>query len=188
MTFFSGVLITLNGVQRRRLARSGRPGDQHRAVGLVDRTLEALVLAHPQAVEVHDHRLLVEDAHDDRLAVHARQRHDAQVDVVAVDAQPDAPVLRDAALGVGSAMTLIRLTTPATIERGTTVDSTSTPSTRRRAHAVGLGLQVDVRRALLHRLGDDLVGELDDRRVVDGLAQVDDLPGRTRARGRRRGR
>ncbi len=43
------------------------------------------------------------------------------------------------------------------------------------AHGVRLGLEVDVRRALLHRLGDDLVGELDDRRVVDRLAQIDDL-------------
>jgi hypothetical protein len=34
---------------------------------------------------------------------------------------------------------------------------------------------VDVRRALLDRLRDDLVRELDDRRVVDRLAQVDDL-------------
>ena len=33
------------------------------------------------------------------LAVHARQRHDAQVDVAAVEAEADAAVLRQAPLG-----------------------------------------------------------------------------------------
>ena len=75
-----------------------------------------------------------------------------------------------------SAMTLMRLTTPATIARGTTCASFSTPSMRRRTRIESdLRLEVDVRRALLHRLGDDLVRELDDRRVVDRLAQIDDL-------------
>ena len=67
-----------------------------------------------------------------------------------------------------------------------------TPATMRRGHGRGLeqhavdaeahaqlgclvGLEVDVRGAVLDRLGDDLVDELDDRRVVGGLAQVDDL-------------
>ena len=62
------------------------------------------------------------------------------------------------------------------------------------AHRAVLGLEVDVRGALLDGLGDDLVDELDDRRVVGGLAQVDDLAdavvgARRRSRPwRRRGR
>ena len=37
------------------------------------------------------------------------------------------------------------------------------------------GLEVDVRRALLDALGDERVHELDDRRVLGGVAQVEDL-------------
>ena len=40
---------------------------------------------------------------------------------------------------------------------------------------VGLGLEVDVGGSALRRLGDDRVHELDHRRVVGRLAQVDDL-------------
>ena len=43
------------------------------------------------------------------------------------------------------------------------------------AHLVAVGLEVDVRGAPLDGLGDDRVDELDDRRVVGRLAQVDDL-------------
>ena len=45
------------------------------------------------------------------------------------------------------------------------------------AHAqlAAVGLEVDVGGALLDGLGDDPVDELDDRRVVGRLAQVDDL-------------
>ena len=40
------------------------------------------------------------------------------------------------------------------------------------AHVPALGLEVDVGGALLHRLGDDAVDELDDRRVLGGLADL----------------
>ena len=80
-------------------------------------------------------------------------------------------------------MILMRETTPGTIFLGTVVASVSTPSTRIRTRIsrarppgrVGLGLVVDVGGAALGRLRDDRVHELDDRRVVGGLAQVDDL-------------
>ena len=82
-----------------------------------------------------------------------------------------------------SAMILMREITPGTICLGTVVASVSTPSTRIRtrisraapAARVGLGLVVDVRGAAFGGLRDDRVHELDDRRVVGGLAQVDDL-------------
>ena len=79
-------------------------------------------------------------------------------------------------------MILMRETTPATIRLGTVVASVSTPSTRIRTRIsrpaaldLRLGLEVDVGGAALGRLGDDRVHELDHRRVVGGLAQVDDL-------------
>ena len=43
------------------------------------------------------------------------------------------------------------------------------------AHLAALGLEVDVRGALLDRLGDDRVDELDDRRVLGGLADLGDV-------------
>ncbi len=70
-------------------------------MGLAAGAFEALALGvgHAELVELDDHRFLVEDAHHDALAVDARQRHHAQVDVAAVDHQPDAPVLGQALLG-----------------------------------------------------------------------------------------
>ena len=56
------------------------------------------------------------------------------------------------------------------------VASASTPSTRKRTTQLAAdGLEVDVGGALVDALGDERVDELDDRRVVGGLAQVDDL-------------
>jgi hypothetical protein len=42
------------------------------------------------------------------------------------------------------------------------------------AHVAAVRLEVDVRRAVLHRLGDDRVDELDDRGVGARLAEVDE--------------
>ena len=75
-------------------------------------------------------------------------------------------------------MILMRETTPGTIFLGTVVASVSTPSTRMRtriSRAPVLGLVVDVGSAALGGLGDDRVNELDDRRVVGRLLEVDDL-------------
>ena len=67
-------------------------------------------------------------------------------------------------------MILMReMTRRATMRRGTVAASLSTPSTRKRTRiSLLVGLEVDVRGAALDRLGDDLVDELDDRRVVAG--------------------
>ena len=75
-----------------------------------------------------------------------------------------------------SAMIFTRLMTPETMRLGIVVVSSSTPSMRKRTRrSLAVGLEVDVGRALLDGLGDDLVDELDDRLVVGGVAQVDDL-------------
>src|SRR4051812_44145468 len=60
-------------VERRRLARAGRARDEDGAVGLAEGLLEALALAVGKAelAELGNPLGLVEDAHDDRLAVHA---------------------------------------------------------------------------------------------------------------------
>ena len=139
-----------------------------------------LVAQEAERVEVvGDAAVLVQDAHDDRLAVHAGQRDDAQVDVLAVDREPDAAVLRHAALGdVEVAHDL-----HAADRAG---DHPLGDRRRLLQHAVDaeahaqltpVGGEVHVGGARLHRLGDDLVDELDDRRLVAALAQLDDLGG-----------
>ena len=179
----SGVLATLErGVQRGRLARAGRPGHEHGAVGLRIGAMEAvqLGLRHAELGEVHHDRFLVEDAHDHALAAHRRHGDDAQVDAVAVDGQPDAAVLRQAPLG--------------DVELGHDLhardDAGGHPPRDRvdvaqhavdaEAHAQVLALRRDVKvgGALLDGLPDELVDELDDRRVVGGLVQLDDRASR----------
>ena len=88
-------------VERRRLARAGRPRDEEDAVGLLQRLEEApeRVVEEAQLGEVERHAALVEDPHHDALAVHRRHRRHAQVDLLALHAQPDAPVLRQPPLG-----------------------------------------------------------------------------------------
>src|SRR5205807_6870111 len=89
------------GVQGRRLTGPGRTGDEQGPVGLVEGVREAPVLGvgHPQLVELHDHRLLVQDSDDHRLTVDAGQGHDTEVDLVAVDGHAHATVLGNPALG-----------------------------------------------------------------------------------------
>ena len=53
----------------------------------------------------------------------------------------------------------------------------STPSTRKRTRSRCRRARSGCRRRPVDGLGHDLVDELDDRRVVGGLAQVDDLGG-----------
>ena len=75
-----------------------------------------------------------------------------------------------------SDMILMREMTPATRRRGMRVASASTPSTRKRTTSSPRdGLEVDVGGALVDALRDERVDELDDRRLVGGLAEVDDL-------------
>ncbi len=69
-----------------------------------------------------------------------------------------------------SAMILMRETTPIAIRRLTVAAGASTPSTRNSTLRVALlGVHVDVGGALLDRLGDDRVHELDDGRIAVGL-------------------
>ena len=169
------------GVQRGGLARARRAGDQHGAVGLG----EARPRSAPprpracRAFQLHHHGLLVEDAQHDRLAVDARQRDDADVDLATLDGQPDAAVLGQAPLGdveVGHDLDARDDAADHAPGHGGRAGEHAVDA-EAHAHLVALGLEVDVRCALLDRLGDDRVHELDDRRVVGGLAQVDDLGG-----------
>ena len=138
---------------------------------------DARVLLQPQFVEPHRHRPLVEDAQHDRLAHHEREGHHAQVHLAMLHGQPDAPVLgeellRDVQLGHD----LEPRDDPEreALGHGGGVHEHAVDAEAHRQLAV-LGFEVDVRGALVDRLGHEGVHELDHRRVLGDLAQVDDL-------------
>ena len=88
-------------VERRRLARAGRPGDEDGAVGAAERLLEAgpRGAGHAEFVQRPLRVAFVEDADRRPLAALGRQRGDAQVDPPFLDRDADAAVLRHPLLG-----------------------------------------------------------------------------------------
>ncbi len=162
-------------VERGRLARPGRPGDQDGAVRLAERVLVLLELRWQEAEARQRLHAAgpVEDSHDDLLAVDGRQRGDAQVDHGAVDGQADPPVLRHPSFGdvdVGHHL-------QARDDAGDDRSRLTHPLVQHPVDAVAdsevvLGrLDVDVGGSLLHGLQDDQVDELDDRGFLDDGTQ-----------------
>ena len=72
-------------------------------------------------------------------------------------------------------MILMREMTPATSAAGRGSPRQDAVDAEADEQLAADGLEVDVGRALVDRLGDERVDELDDRGLVGGLAQVDDL-------------
>ena len=160
-------------VQRRRLARAGGPHAQDQAVGLFGRRLDLAQVAVEHAELVDRDRFAGgEDAHDDILvaALRGHGRH-AQLDVASVrQLELDLAVLRLAALG--------------DVERGHDLDAGHERATEAARHALilvaravdaqpdhrvllrSVRLDVDVGRARLVGVHDQLVGQADDRAVV----------------------
>ena len=164
-------------VERRRLAAAGRAGDEDDAVGPADEPVHQRVLARAEAEvrQVEQDARLVEQAHDDALVAAARRDGaDADVEALAGDLLGDAPVLRQALLG--------------DVERALDLDAADDAvheGARRAARDVELAvdavadddllllrLDVDVARALLHRLQEERVDPADDGRLVVGVEDV----------------
>ena len=119
----------------------------------------------------------VEQSQHDTLAERGRDRRDAQIDIAARDAQADSAVLRQALLG--------------DIEARHDLDARRDRRLKalgRRQHVVHHAVHaeahhhfffenfdVNIRRAILDRLRQHAVDELDDRRRVVGLEQVQRL-------------
>src|SRR5262249_31369245 len=144
---------------------AGRPRDEHHAVGLREGVLEGVERLRLEAERVERQREVraVEDAHDDLLAVERREDRDAEVDLTALDLGLEFPVLKNALLG--------------DVERGHDLDAAADGAlpllVRGRAPLVQdavlaeadtelllLGLDVDIRNAVLHNLKDEEVHEL----------------------------
>ena len=171
---FRGLDLGERRVERRGLARAGRPGDEHHAVRLLDELAELdqhLVIeaedVEAEVLELRVHRLLVEDSDDAIFAVRGRDDRDAEVDGAAGQAQLEAAVLRDALLGDVE----LRHDLDAGDDRG--VMALVDRIERLVEHAVDAvldddfvvaGLDVNVRGPALDGVEDDRVDELDDRR------------------------
>ena len=89
------------GVQRSRLARAGRPRHEDDAVRLVNRELHRLVGVFVEAKRTEAGRevRLVEDTHNDFLAVYGRENRDTNVDLFLQRLYLEAAVLRTPPLG-----------------------------------------------------------------------------------------
>ena len=165
-------------VERRRLARAGRPGDEENAVGPVNDALEdpERPLIHPELRQREKHVRLVEKTHDDALAEEHRDHAHAHVNLPPADVELDAPVLRDAALGDvevrenldaaddgrGEAVHLRR-------HGGFLQHAVNAVADR---HVVLVRLDVNVARPLVDGFEDDLVDELDDAGLLRGFEQI----------------
>ena len=163
-------------VERGRLARSGRPGDENDPVRLGDRLTDHLVdrRRHAELFEVDPGIVLVENAQHHALARTARQRRDTHVEQFAAQRQADAAVLRHAALG--------------DVEARHHLHAADHHRRHVRRHAQRLAqnaidphaddepgfirLDMDVRHAVARGIGDDAVDQADRRRVIGRIQQI----------------
>ena len=178
--------LALLGVEARQgrvegggLAGTGGARDQEDAVGDIQHRQQPLPgrAVEAQGVEVEAHALLVQQAHDHALAEHGGDCGDAQIELLALDPQRDAPVLGQAPLG--------------DVELGHDLDPGDDGrggAYRGRVHLlqdavhpiadlqlVGEGLDVDVRGAGVHRPLHDLVDHADDRGLARQVLEVLDV-------------
>ena len=166
-------------VERRRLARARRPRHEEDAVRTVDDLADYRVVALVEAEVVHldEVAALREKSERNRLAVRGRHGRDTDIDVLARYADADAAVHREALLGdieVRHDLDTRDDRALESVQLGRDVDLVE--------HAVDavadsefrlLRLDVDIGRALAVGFSDDLVYELDDRRLFAHLVDVD---------------
>ena len=166
------------GIQRGRLAGAGRAGDEKDAVGHADDALhDRLVITEEAELgQAEREAFLVENTHDDGLAVGGRQGGNTQVDLLAGGGDLNAAVLRDAFLGDGDVGHDLQARDHGELQalgRAVHLDQNTVDAVTD-AEPFFERLKMDVRRPTGNRLKDDLVNELDDGRVVfiGGLGAV----------------
>ena len=167
------------GVERGGFAGTGGARDEQDAVGAVDGAVDHLVvaLAHAEVAEANDAAALLEEAERNAFAVGSGAGGDADVDVLAVRAYADAAVHGQALLRDVQ----VRHDLDARNDRGLhalelrwEIDLVEEAVDAVADAQLGLHrLEMDVGRALLVGLRDDLVHEADDRRLLTHRAQVD---------------
>ena len=172
-------------VERRRLARAGRAGDQHRAVGLRERRLGSARAPRPSmpssssvrsACDLSRMRIV---APSPRWVGTVTTRRSTLRSSTLTATRPSCgnALLGDVELAHDLDARDDAGDHPLRHAGDLVEDAVDAEAD---AHVALLGLEVDVGGALVDRLAEDRVDELDDRRVVGGLAQLGDLGGRGR--------
>ncbi|CCF70565.1 hypothetical protein XAPC_4302 [Xanthomonas citri pv. punicae str. LMG 859] len=159
------------GVQRHRLARAGRPGHQHHAIGLVDRFQEQLLLVRlvAQLVDAQLGRAAVQDTQHHLLSEQGRQGADTEVDLLGLgQVELDAPVLRHPLLGDIQLRHHLQPRCDALVQLHRRLGHVLQQAIDAQAHpvVVFIRLEMDVRGSPPDRIHQHLVDELHHRRVV----------------------
>ena len=170
------VELRQRGVQRGRLARAGRPGDQQDAVRARQQGVEArqVVVLEAHVFEAEADAGAVEHPHHQALAVHRGHRRQAQIEFVALDPRLDAPVLRQPPLGDVE----VRQQLDARTDRGAVLEPDRLAGMDHAVDPVAHmqpvfeRFEVDVRRAQVGDAADDRVDQPDHRRLAGQVLQV----------------
>ena len=155
------------GVERGAFAATSGAGDEDDAVRARDEIADALFVGRVEAEAGEIEALLAEEAEADIFAVDARDRGHADIDRLAGDLEGDAAVLRSAALGNVEAGHDFQAGDHGILEHfdplrngGLVEDAVDAVAD---AEVVAERFEVDVGRALVEALAEDLVHELHDR-------------------------
>src|SRR5262249_53123577 len=159
-------------------AGRGRPGDEEDPVRPIDQLAEGAVgvLQHADVGEVEDHAALVEQTHDDAFAVDHGDDRDANIDLALVDAHLDAAVLRQALLGDVQVRHDLDTADDGCLEpvdfRRQRLQLQQAVDAVTDAQARLFRFDVDVAGALVGRLDEDFIDQLDDRGFLGHLGQL----------------
>ncbi len=161
------------GIKGRRLARARRARDEDDAVRLVDGELHRLVgvVVEAELGEAGGEVRLVEDTHDDLLAVDGRQDRHAHVDLLLEGLDLEAAVLRTPPFGdveVGKDLDARADGVVERLRRGGALDELAVDAVAE-ARILLHRLEMDVGRLRLQRLDHDRVDHADDRRLACGV-------------------
>ena len=166
------------GIKRGRFTAAGRAGDEENAVRLVDQPLKLSerFLVQPQLREAVKNGRLVKDAHHDALAKNHRDHAHTNIHLPAADRELDAAVLWQSPLGDVHVREYLntaddRRLEPIDLRRhgGLLQHAVDTVSNRERPL---VRLNMNVASALVNRLKDNLVDQLDDAGLLRHLQQV----------------
>ena len=174
----NGVDFVEIGVERCGFSRAGRAGDQDDPVGLLNDLADDLFIAFAQAKLAEPDEFLAahEEAQAYAFPVGGGQGGDADVNVLALDPHADTAILRQALLGDIHVRHDLDARNDGGLEpgqlrreRGLVEDAVHAVAD---TELVFHGLHVDIRRAFLVGLPDDLVHETDNGRFLIQLAQI----------------
>ena len=128
-----------------------------------------------QVVDRHDAFLAVEHAQHDVLAVHGGNGRDAEIDLAAGQGERDAPVLRCARLGDVHAAHDFQAhgeRRPVVLVQGTNLAQHAVDAVAE-AQKAFFGLEMDIRRTALDRIGQQRVDQAYDRLAVLGVVGIE---------------